>query len=93
MKSTSIVEVTDIKPTNGRKSFYGKAKCIAAGGRRYLLSYSTVIGCIDDKTGRVHRYSSHRSKTTSAHVKAFFNDSTSFWSLPLEKQPKLAIAM
>ena len=82
-------EIYELTPTNGRKSFYGKAKVIVSGNRHYLRSYDTIIGCIDYKTGKVHRYSNYHSNTTGCHVRAFFPDPEAFWKLPLEKQPDI----
>jgi hypothetical protein len=86
-------EIYELAPTNGRKSFYGKAKVIVSGNRRYLRSYDTIMGCIDVKTGKVHRYSDYHSNTTGCHVRAFFPDSAAFWKLPLEKQPKITVTL
>lgn len=88
-KKTEIYELT---PTNGRKSFNRKAKVIIIGNRRYLRSYDTIIGCIDEN-GKAHRYSDHRSKTTGVHVKSFFPDYAAFWKLPLEKQPDITVTL
>lgn len=83
-------EIYDLTPCNGRKSFYGKAKVIVKGGWKYLRSYDTIIGGIDPK-GKEHRFSSHKSNTTCAHVKSFFSDG--FWELPIEKSPRITVAL
>ena len=85
-------EIYELTPTNGRKSFCGKAKVIFADNRRYLFSYNTIMGCIDEN-GKPHRYSDYHSNTTRCHVKAFFGDSLKFWELPLEKTPTLRITI
>lgn len=85
-------EIYELTPTNGRKSFYGKAKVIIVKNRRYLRSYDTIMGCIDEN-GKAHRYSDYHSNTTGCHVKSFFGDSTDFWKLPLEKTPTLTITL
>ncbi len=86
-------EIYELAPNNGRKSFYGKAKVIIIGNRHYLLSYDTVMGCIDYDTGKVHRYSGYYSYTTACHVKSFFPDPKAFWDLPLENQPKITVTL
>lgn len=83
-------EVYELTPTDGRKSFYGKAKAIVKGGWKYLRSYDTIMGGIDPK-GKEHRYSDHKSKTTCRHVKSFFTDG--FWKLPVEKSPKITVTI
>ena len=85
-------EIYELIPKNGRKSFYGKAKVIVVGNRRYLRSYDTIMGCIDEN-GNAHRYSNYRSNTTGSHVKSFFPDSAAFWKLPIEKQPKIIVTL
>ena len=85
-------EIYELTPTNGRASFYGKAKVIVIGERRYLRSYDTIMGCIDEN-GKAHRYSDYHSNTTGCHVKAFFPDAKEFWKLPLEKQPKITVTL
>lgn len=80
------VKIYNLRPTNGRKSFNGKARVIVNDGVSYLLSYNTVMGAID-KLGNPHRYSSYYSATTNNHVKAFFGFTKEFWNLPLEKKP------
>lgn len=76
-------EVYDLIPTNGRKSFNGKAKVIVAGNYKYLKSYDTIIG-YKDRNGKAHRLSDYRSNTTDCHIKAFFGDGKAFRALPLE---------
>ena len=85
-------EIHELVPKNGRKSFYGKAKVIIVGNRRYLRSYDTIIGCIDEN-GKEHRYSDWDSMTTRNHVKSFFRDGKAFWKLPLEPQPKISVTL
>ena len=78
--------IYDLIPTNGRKSFCGKAKVIVNGGIQYLLSYDTIMGAIDAE-GKPHRYSGYYSSTTNNHVKSFFGFTKEFWNLPLENKP------
>ena len=89
--------ISELKPTNGRKSFGHKAKLIYNPDNRahYLRSYDTTIaGYIN---GKVHRYSDYQSKTTSTHLAAFFNacgvdmSIKDFYALKCEECPALAI--
>ena len=90
--------IVELIPTNRRKSFYGKAKVIIDGTASYLRSYETVIAGID-ANGKLHRYSDHRSNTTSTHVKSFLEQSgivmgtTEFWALPVEDMPRLCVTL
>ena len=85
-------EIYELEPRNGRKSFYGKAKVVIVGNRRYLRSYDTIMGCIDEN-GKAHRYSDYHSNTTGAHIRSFFPDPQGFWKLPLEKQPQITVTL
>jgi hypothetical protein len=85
---TQIYELT---PRNGRASFYGKARVIVKGDMHYLLSYDTIMGAINQRTGAIHRYSGYHSNTTGAHVRSFFPDSKAFWKLPIEKKPRVTV--
>ena len=82
-------KIYELKPTNGRKSFCGKAKVIFSNGVRYLMSYDTIMGSTD-ANGVPHRYSGHYSATTNNHVRAFFGANVDFWGLPLENCPTIA---
>lgn len=85
-------EMYELTPTNGRKSFYGKAKVVVKNGWRYLRSYETIMGGIDPN-GTMHRYSDYHTMTTGSHVKSFFDDVKSFWKLPVEPTPELTIQL
>ena len=62
--------ITELIPSNGRRSFYGKAKVIhAEDGTDYLRSYETVVASVKD--GEVRRHWDGRSATTAAHIKSF----------------------
>ena len=91
------VIISELRPVNGRKSFYGKAKLMYNPKNRahYLRSYNTTMaGYID---GEMHRYSDERTQTTSTHLAAFFAavgvDMTikEFYALPCETAPTLGI--
>lgn len=81
MKNVKVI-ATELIPTNGRKSFYGRAKVLDdCNGRKYLLSYGQVIASVD-AGGVVRRHHdgmrpatdkrpARRSKTTDCHVKSF----------------------
>lgn len=65
--------VTELKPSNGRKSFGGKALVVSDGRRTALLSYGTVV-CWTDASLNLHRTWDGWSATTGAHVTAFCDD-------------------
>ena len=60
----------DLRPNNGRKSFYGKAQVILANGCAYLKSYDTIVAAIDSN-GCFYRLWNGYSVTTMNHVNAF----------------------
>lgn len=65
------MEVYELTPTNGRKSFYGKARVlIEDDGTRILYSYGTKI-MKKTPNGALFRYYDDWSQTTGAHIKAF----------------------
>lgn len=88
--------VTELIPTDSRKSFNGRAKIVEANGRKNLLSYSTLM-CGIDSRGKIHRYSDFQSATTNRHVKAFLETvgadctTSEFKKLPLEQAPDIGI--
>ena len=45
------MKIYELIPTNGRKSFYGKAKVIECEGENFLQSYNTIV-CKVDKNGK-----------------------------------------
>lgn len=61
------MELRDLQPTNGRKSFYGKAKVLIDGPSIKLFSYNTLVAEI---TNTLHIYNL-QSNTTRCHVKSF----------------------
>lgn len=89
--------ISELKPTNGRKSFGHKAKLIYNPDNmaHYLRSYdTTVAGYVK---GKIHRYSDYRSATTWNHLLAFFEcfgvkmKTADFYALKVETAPALAI--
>ena len=91
------VITSELKPTNGRKSFGGKAKLMYNPENRghYLRSYDTTMaGYVK---GKVHRYSDFQSATTSTHLRSFFDacgvdmSIKDFYALKCEECPALAI--
>lgn len=91
------VIISELKPTNGRKSFGGKAKLMYNPDNRahYLRSYDTTMaGYVK---GKVHRYADYKSTTTSTHLKSFFDccgvnmTIKEFYALPCENAPTLGI--
>ena len=60
----------NLSPTDGRKSFYGKAKAIDyENGTVKLQSYSTIVAKIEE--GVFYRLWGGFSATTMRHVNAF----------------------
>lgn len=87
------MQITELIPANGRKSFGGKAKLIETDAGKFLLSYETIVaGCIG---GEVHRYWDAQSNTTNTHLASFFRTvgvsltPKKFNSLPTEETPNL----
>lgn len=62
--------VFELSPTNGRKSFSGKAKVIVENGKAELLSYDTIVAEIDLNTNE-YKQNGNYSQTTNSHIKAF----------------------
>lgn len=62
----------ELKPTNGRKSFYGKAEVIQKeNGDIELRSYNTIVARI--RNGEFQRLWNGYSQTTMNHVNAFID--------------------
>ena len=66
----ALVSVFDLRPVDGRKSFYGKAQVIRVNGWRYLRSYNTIV-CGISPSGTFARFWYGYSATTMRHVNAF----------------------
>ena len=60
----------ELIPTNGRKSFYGKAQILVDETGETLFSYSAPILHID-KSGKMTRLWDGWSATTGTHIKSF----------------------
>ena len=60
----------ELLPTDGRKSFYGKAIVVVDGNTEILYSYGTKIAS-KDKNGQIKRLWGGWSQTTGRHIKAF----------------------
>lgn len=77
--------IAELTPSDGRKSFYGKAHIfIEKDGRRILKSYSTYVAYID-KAGKFHRIWSGWSATTGRHLRAFAGINKATWDkMPVE---------
>lgn len=66
------IECYELMPTNGRKSFYGKAIVRRYNdGSRVLYSYNTPIMEINADGGMRRLYDDEPSMTTSTHIKSF----------------------
>ena len=65
------MKIYELAPTDGRKSFYGKAKVIIDNnGTETLYSYDTPI-ISRSTSGELERLWSGWSATTGRHIKAF----------------------
>lgn len=87
------MKIYDLIPTDGRKSFYGKAKVIEKDGETLLQSYDTTV-CKIDKSGEFVRMWSGYSVTTMRHINTFIEmfgipgGGKSWWdALPVEEKP------
>lgn len=63
-------KIFELTATNGRKSFYGKAKVIESDNKIELQSYDTIVAQIIDGVFTVN---GEYSLTTSTHIKSFRN--------------------
>ena len=67
------MKIYELLPTDGRKSFYGKAKVVIDNnGTETLYSYDTPI-ISRSASGELERLWSGWSATTGRHIKAFCN--------------------
>lgn len=66
------VSYVELLPTNGRKSFYGKAKIREENGEQILVSYTTDV-CKIDNDGNFIRLWDGYSATTMNHVNSFLS--------------------
>ena len=66
------MKVFELKPVNGRKSFYGKAVAIEKdNGTIELKSYNTIVARIVN--GKFERLWNGYSQTTMNHINAFIS--------------------
>lgn len=66
------MKIFELKPVNGRKSFYGKAVAIEKdNGEVELKSYNTIVAKIVN--GKFYRLWSGYSATTMNHINAFID--------------------
>lgn len=69
-KGDNTMKYFELKPINGRKSFYGKAEVIEKdNGDIELKSYQTIVARI--RNGKFERLWSGYSMTTMNHINAF----------------------
>ena len=71
----------DLIPTDGRKSFYGKAKVLVNDNTQTLYSYDTAIMILSH--GVYYRLWDGWTSTTGRHIKAFSNlNKQGYFDLP-----------
>lgn len=77
-------EIYELTPTDGRKSFYGKAQVIInEDGSKTLYSYNTPI-ITRTATGQLVRLWDDWTATTGRHIKAFCDlNKAQFTALPM----------
>ena len=80
--------VYELTPTDGRKSFYGKAKVLVDGnGNETLFSYGTAI-ITRTAAGNLKKLWGGWSATTGRHIKAFCGlNKAGFMALEHEPTP------
>lgn len=67
-----MVKSFELRPIDGRKSFYGKARVINPGyGYISLVSYDTTVCSLDLESRKFIRHWNGYSATTMRHVNAF----------------------
>ena len=86
------MKVYELIPTDGRKSFYGKARVLVDGGTETLVSYTTKV-IRRDADGTLHRLWSGWSATTGRHIAAFCGINKKEWdALPVEESASFSSA-
>ena len=71
-KGVNIMKAYELKPTNNRKSFYGKATIIEReDGTIELKSYNTIVARI--RNGNFERLWDGYSVTTMNHINSFID--------------------
>lgn len=70
---TDSISIYELIPTNGQRSFYGKARVIIDrdANTETLVSYETEIVRRDMTTGELVKLWDDWSATTGRHIKAF----------------------
>ena len=67
-----MIKCLELRPIDGRKSFYGKARIIYPGyGYTSLVSYDTTVCSIDMNTAKFIRHWDGYSVTTMRHINAY----------------------
>jgi hypothetical protein len=90
--------ITELSPSNGQDSFYGKAKVIRANGRDWLRSYDSIVASVDD-AGKVRRHLDWTSHTTAKHIKSFLSQFACnvtpkmFRDLPVEEYEPIQVTL
>lgn len=75
----------ELKPTDGRKSFYGKAVVKIDGTTETLFSYNTPVMRRDITTGELTRLWWGWSATTGRHIAAFCGlNKAAYMDMPCE---------
>jgi hypothetical protein len=64
------MKIAELTPTNGRKSFNGKAKMITKRNKTQLLSYDTVVAEYNHKENKLV-VNGYYSPTTANHINTF----------------------
>ena len=62
--------IVDLRPINGRKSFYGKAQMINEGDVVKLRSYTTIVAEYNRKSKKL-KINGYYSATTKSHLDSF----------------------
>lgn len=64
------MNIRDLKPANGQKSFYGKAQVVENNGTETLFSYGTPV-VRREQNGEYTRLWDGWSATTGKHIASF----------------------
>ena len=82
----NLNEMYELSPSNGRKSFYGKAIVeILSNGDKILRSYGTPV-MRKDADGTLHRLYCGWTSMTGNHIKSFCGlDKKQYLALPAEE--------
>ena len=66
------MKIFELTPTNGRKSFNGKARVIEENGVSKLLSYDTFVAEFNHAENKM-KVNGYFSPTTATHINSFLN--------------------